>query len=34
MGWTYADVQDLPNYVYERLVAKLAAEAERANRRR
>jgi hypothetical protein len=34
MGWTYADVQELPLHVHEHLVAKLNAEAERASHRR
>jgi hypothetical protein len=34
MNWTYDDVQQLPHHVYEALIDKLTAEAERLERRR
>jgi len=34
MGWTWADVQDVPQYVYDELVRYLTDEQQRTARRR
>jgi len=34
MNWTWADVQDTPQYVYDELVRYLIEEQQRAARRR
>lgn len=34
MNWTWADLQDVPQYVYDALIAYLTDEQARAARRR
>jgi len=34
MNWTWTDLQDVPQYVYDQLVEYLNEEAQRAARRR
>lgn len=34
MGWTWGDVQDVPQHVYDELVAYLVDEQQRLSRRR
>ena len=34
MGWTWADLQDVPQSIYDELIAYLVDEQQRSSRRR